>query len=95
MWRVWKRVYFGDVFESVFDTGAMFCNSIFICDVFESCLQSDVNKQLICNLVMLMNCNYFQCVMFGSVFYFRDVFLSVFDYGDVIGSMFFIDVVYG
>jgi hypothetical protein len=51
--------YFGDVFESVFDTGDVFCNSIFIFDVFESCLQSDVNKQLFCNLVMLMNCNYF------------------------------------
>ncbi len=51
--------YFGDVFESVFDTGDVFCNSIFICDVFESCLQSYVNKQLFCNLVMLMNCNYF------------------------------------
>jgi hypothetical protein len=50
--------YFGDVFESVFDTGDVFCNSILICDVFESCLQSDVNKQLFCNLVMLMNCNY-------------------------------------
>ncbi len=43
--------YFGDVFESVFDTGDVFCNSIFTCDVFE--------KQLFCNLVMLMNCNYF------------------------------------
>jgi hypothetical protein len=51
--------YFGHVFESVFDTGDVFCNSIFICDVFESCLQSDVNKQLFCNLVMLMNWNYF------------------------------------
>ncbi len=51
--------YFGDVFESVFDNGDVFCNSIFICDVFESCLQSDVNKQLFCNLVILMNCNYF------------------------------------
>ncbi len=51
--------YFGDVFESVFDTGDMFCNSIFTCDVFESRLQCDVNKQLFCNLVMLMNCNYF------------------------------------
>ncbi len=50
--------YFGDVFESVFDTGDVFCNSIFTCDVFESCLQSDVNKQLSCNLLMLMNCNY-------------------------------------
>ncbi len=35
---------FGDVFESVFDTGDVFCNSIFICDVFESRIQSDVNK---------------------------------------------------
>ncbi len=51
--------YFGDVFESVFDTGDVFCNGIFTCDVFESRLQSDVNKQLFQNLVMLMNCNYF------------------------------------
>jgi hypothetical protein len=42
---------FGDVFESVFDTGDMFCNIIFACDVFESHLQSDVNKQLFCDLV--------------------------------------------
>jgi hypothetical protein len=49
--------YFGDVFESVFDTGDVFGNSIFTCDVFESRLQSDVNKQLVCNLVMLMNFN--------------------------------------
>ena len=46
--------YFGDVFESVFDTGDVFCNSIFTCDVFESCLQSDVNKQLVYKLVMLI-----------------------------------------
>ncbi len=52
--------YFGDVFESVFDTGDVFCNSIFTsCDVFESRLQCDVNQQLFCDLVMLMNCNYF------------------------------------
>jgi hypothetical protein len=51
--------YFGDMFESVFDTGDVFCNNIFACDVFESRLQSDANKQLFCNLVMLMNCNYF------------------------------------
>ncbi len=51
--------YFGYVFESIFDTGEVFCNSIFTSDVFESRLQSDVNKQLFCNLVMLMNCNYF------------------------------------
>ncbi len=44
--------YFGDVFESVFDTGDVFCNKIFTCDVFESHLQSDVNKQVFCNLVM-------------------------------------------
>jgi hypothetical protein len=51
--------YFGDVFESVFDTGDVFNNSIFTCDMFESRLQSDVNKQLFCNLVMLVDCNYF------------------------------------
>jgi hypothetical protein len=51
--------YFGDVFERVFDTGDLFGNSIFTSDVFESRLQSDVDKQLVCNLVMLMNCNYF------------------------------------
>jgi hypothetical protein len=51
--------YFGDVFESVFDNGDMFGNSILTCDVFESHLQSDVNKHLVCNLAMLMNCNYF------------------------------------
>jgi hypothetical protein len=51
--------YFGDVFESVFNTVDMLVNSIFTHDAFESQLQSDVNKQLICNLVMLMNCNYF------------------------------------
>jgi hypothetical protein len=51
--------YFGDVFGSVFDTGDVFCIRIFTCDVFESRLQSDVDKQLFCNLVMLMNCNYF------------------------------------
>jgi hypothetical protein len=51
--------YFGDVFGSMFDTGDVFCNRIFTCDVFESHLQSDVDKQLFCNLVMLMNCNYF------------------------------------
>ncbi len=51
--------YFGDVFEKVFDTGDVFCNSIFTCDVFESRLQSDVNKPLCCDLVMLMICNYF------------------------------------
>ncbi len=54
-----SMIYFGDVFEKVFDNGDMFCNSIFTCDVFESHLQSDVNKQLFCNLVMLMNWNYF------------------------------------
>jgi hypothetical protein len=51
--------YFGDVFESVFDTGDVFCNRMFTCDVFESRLQSDVIKQLFCNLLILMNCNYF------------------------------------
>ncbi len=47
------------MFESVFDTGDVFGNNIFIHDVFESCLQSDVNKLLVYNFVMLMNCNYF------------------------------------
>ncbi len=51
--------YFGDVFESVFNTGDVLGNSIFTLDVFESRLQSDANKQLVCNLVMLMNCTYF------------------------------------
>jgi hypothetical protein len=51
--------YVGDVFERVFDTGDVFGNSIFTCDVFESLYQSDVNKHLVCNLVMLMNRNYF------------------------------------
>ncbi len=36
--------YFGDVFESVLGTGDVFCNSILIYDVFESRIQSDVNK---------------------------------------------------
>jgi hypothetical protein len=49
--------YFGDVFKNVIDTGDVFCNSIFTCDVSESRIQSDVNEQLFCNLVMLMNCN--------------------------------------
>jgi hypothetical protein len=51
--------YFGDVFESMLDAGDMLSNSILTCDVLESRLQSDVNKQLFCDLVMLMNCNYF------------------------------------
>ncbi len=51
--------YLGDVFESVFDNGDVFGNSILTHDVFESHLQSDVNKHLVCNLAMLMNCNYF------------------------------------
>ncbi len=51
--------YFGDVFETVFNTSDELGNSIFTRVVFESQLQSDINKQLVCNLVMLMNCNYF------------------------------------
>jgi hypothetical protein len=51
-------------------------NSILTCDVFELQLQSDVKNQLGCNLVMLMN-YYFYCGMFGSKFYFGDVFESV------------------
>ncbi len=87
--------YFGDVFGSVFDTSDVFGNSIFTCDVFESRLQSDVDKQLVCNLVMLMNCIYFQCDVFGSVFNFGDLFGSVFNYGDVLQSAFFIGDVHG
>ncbi len=51
--------YVGDVFEKVFDTGDVFCNSLLTCDVFESGLQRDDNIKLFCDLVMLMNCNYF------------------------------------
>ncbi len=51
--------YFGDVFESVFDTGDVFCNSIFICDVFESRIQSELINNCFCKLVMLMNYNNF------------------------------------
>ncbi len=80
---------FGDVFGSVFDFGDVFGSTR-----LESRLQSDVNKQLFYNLVMLMNCNYFKCVMFGSMFYFGDVFGNVFNYGDVFGSTIFISVVY-
>jgi hypothetical protein len=54
-----SMVYIGDVFESVFDNGDEFCNSIFTCDVFESRIQSNVNKPLFCNLLMLLNCNNF------------------------------------
>ncbi len=42
--------YVDDAFESVFDNGDVFGNSISNCDVFESHLQSDVNKHLVCNL---------------------------------------------
>ena len=60
---------------SVFDFGDVFGSVR-----FESRLQSDVNKQLVCNLVMLMNC----------VLFFGDVFESVFDTGDVFCSSIFI-----
>jgi hypothetical protein len=73
---------FGDVFQSKFTH-----------DVFESRLKSDVHKHLVCYLVMLMNCNYCYCGMFGSMFYFGDVFESVFDTGDVFcNSIYFCDV---
>ncbi len=45
---------FDDVFGSMIDFGDVFGSAR-----FESRLQSDVIKQLFCNLVMLMNCNYF------------------------------------
>ncbi len=75
---------------SVFDFGDVFGSVR-----FESRLQSDVNKQLFCNLVMLMNCNYFYSVVFGSMFYSCDMFGSVFNYGDMLGSRIIIGVVYG
>jgi hypothetical protein len=85
-------ITFSDVFGSAFDFGDMF-QSIFTRDVFESRLQSDVHKHLVCYSVMLMNCNYCCCGMFGSVFYFGDVFESVFDTGDVFcNSIFTCDV---
>ncbi len=50
-------------------------------DVFGSILQlwlqSDVHKHVVCYLVMLMNCNYCDCGVLGSVFYFGDVFEKV------------------
>ncbi len=77
-------ITFSDMFGSAFDFGDAF-RSIFTCDVFESRLQSDVHKHLVCYLVMLMimNCNYHYCCVFGSVFNFGDVFESLFDAGDV------------
>ncbi len=45
---------FGDVFWSVFDFGGM----------FESA--SDVNKPILCNLVMLIKCNLFSDIL-GSI----------------------------
>ena len=68
----------GDVFGNVLEFGDVFGSAR-----YESSLQSDVNKQLFCNLVMLMNCNYFKCSLFRSMFYSGDVFGSVFNYGDV------------
>ncbi len=64
------------MFGSALDFGDVF-RSIFTHDVFESRLQSDVHKHLVCYLVMLMNCNYCYGGVFGSVFYFGDVFESV------------------
>jgi hypothetical protein len=44
----------GEIFGSVFEFGDVFGSAR-----FESSLQSDVKKKLFCNLVMLMNHNYF------------------------------------
>ncbi len=44
----------GDIFGSVFEFVDVFGSVR-----FESSLQSDAKKQLFCNLVMLINCNYF------------------------------------
>ncbi len=85
--------YFGNVFGSVFNNGDTFGSLSIIGDVFESRLQSDVLKHLVCYLVMLMNCNYCYCGVFGRVFYFDDVFESVFGTGDVFcNSIFICDV---
>jgi hypothetical protein len=82
-------ITFSDVFGSAFDFGDVF-QSIFTHDVFESRLQSDVHKHLICYLVMLINCDYCYCGVFGSMFYFGDVFEIVFDTGDVFRNSIFI-----
>jgi hypothetical protein len=44
----------GGVFGSMFEFGDVFGSVR-----FQSSLQSDVKKQLFCNLVLLMNCNSF------------------------------------
>ncbi len=85
-------ITFSDVFGSAFDFGEVF-RSISTRDVFESLLQIDVHIHLVCYLVMLMNCNYCYCCVFGSVFCFGDVFESVFDTVDVFcNSIFTCDV---
>jgi hypothetical protein len=50
----WSVFVIGDVFGNVFEFGDVFGSAR-----FESSLQSDVKKQLFCNLVMLTNCNYY------------------------------------
>ncbi len=81
------------MFGSAFDFGDVF-RSIFTHDVFESRLQSDVHKHLVFYLVMLMNCNYCYCGMFRSMFYFGNVFESVFDTGDMFCNNIFISDVF-
>ncbi len=44
--------YVGDMFETVFNTSDELGNIINTRVVFESELQHDINKQLVCNLVM-------------------------------------------
>ncbi len=54
---------FDDMFGSVFDFGDVFGSTR-----FESHLQSDNNKQLFCNLVMLINCNTFSVLWLEACF---------------------------
>ncbi len=75
-------ITFSDMFGSIFPFSDVY-RSIFTRDVFESLLQSDVHKHVVWYLVMLMNCNYCNCVVFGSVFYFGDVSQKVKNTGDV------------
>ncbi len=81
------------MFGSAFNFSDVF-RIIFTHDVFESRLQSYVNKHLVCYLVILMNCNYCYCGVFGSIFYFDDVFKNVFGTGDVFCNSIFISDVF-
>ena len=60
-------ITFSDVFGSIFPFSDVY-QSIFTRDVFESLLQSDAHKHVVCYLVMLMNSNYCNCVVLESMF---------------------------